>query len=159
MKTKTTGIPFTDYNVNTTVVFFLVLILSLTFSQGVIKLRYSTIHSERNPLHRYLSPARPIESFTMFSDNFNERKAILSAFTTRHVLTFIQLSILPIIKNFRPEDTRATRVTIQIGRAVRINASCCNSGTEINNVRNSHFLAHHYTLLVAFGLLNLLCPA
>ena len=90
MKTKTTGIPFTDYNVNTTRVLSLALILSLIFSQGVIKPQYST----RGTLFIVtFSPARPIDSFTVFSNNFNERKAILFAFTTRHVLTFIQLSI------------------------------------------------------------------
>ena len=56
MKTKTTGIPFTDYNVNTTGVLSLALILSPTFSQGVIKPQYSTRLGEELSSFRLHAP-------------------------------------------------------------------------------------------------------
>ena len=110
MKTKTTGIPFTDYNVNTTGALFLAPILSLTFSQEVIKLQYSARSGvAKIPLCRYISPSRATESFTTLSGNF-ERKAVLLVFLldlTYHVRTFIKLSILPKISTPEIHTRRA----------------------------------------------------
>lgn len=115
MKTKTTEISFTDYNVNTTGALFLVPILFLTFSQEIIMLQYSARSGvAKILLCRYISPSRATESFTTLSDNFNERKAALPAFLLNLTRSnFYQ--IINFAKNFRPGDTRATRVTIPIG--------------------------------------------
>lgn len=57
------------------------------------------------------------KSFTMLFRRSRRKKHHFNpAFTTRHVPTFTQLPILPIVprQNFRSRDTRATCVTIQI---------------------------------------------
>lgn len=142
MKTKTTEIPFTDYNVNTTGALFLAPILSLTFSQEVIKLQDP--ESRRFlfvVIFRLRAPSNCLR-------RFRRKKGSFTRFSTRLGLArsnFYQ--IINFAKNFHPGDTHATRVTIPIGRPVRIDANCGNSGTEIDNVRNSHFLACHYTFL------------
>lgn len=145
MKTKTTGIPFKDYNVNTSALSLsLASILCLSHLLPGGNKTANTAQDPgvaRHPLRRYSSSPRPRAPAPLRARarlrivydalrQFRRKEGpFRPAFTTRHVLTFIQLPILPITKNFRPGDTRATRVTIQIGRAVvRIGACCSNSG-------------------------------
>jgi len=102
---------------------------------------------EDSSLSLYFAFARPRIVYDAFRQ-FRRKKGSFTRFSTRLGLArsnFYQ--IINFAKNFHPGDTHATRVTIPIGRPVRIDANCGNSGTEIDNVRNSHFLACHYTFL------------
>ena len=100
MKTKTTEIPFTDYNVNTTGALFLAPILSLTFSQEVIKLQYSARSGvAKIPLCRYISPSRALELFTTLS---TKERQFYTLFYSTWPGTFELLSNYQFCQKFPP---------------------------------------------------------
>lgn len=89
MKTKTTGTSFKDYGADS------------ARAWGLIQPCHSTIPGISKTLfHRYSSPARKrlqivYDAFLQF---WPKERPFRSAFTTQHVLTFIQLPILPIAR-------------------------------------------------------------